>query len=233
MTTQTAGDLDVFAAPKVKVEPLHAAGSRPAVEDKQRNTGHLSEKIKPWHFVVVALVAGTIWAMAPKFIHSQGSRTNEQQTTGTSAQDPYNEYKQQQSAKAAPEPVSEEVANFDQQRQQQQLNGQLELLAKSTAELQGQVRELQAKVAVLDARPQEAVPKAPAKTLPKNSTVTSKNIMKPLAGFTLNTVYADQAWLQHDQRTVVVQVGDLIDGVRIEHIDPVARQVVTNLGVIR
>ncbi|MRU28298.1 hypothetical protein [Xylella fastidiosa] len=51
--------------------------------------------------------------------------------------------------------------------------------------------------------------------------------------FTLNTIYRDQAWIQNGERTYVVQVGDVIDGMHINHIDSSRRQVVTSLGTIR
>jgi hypothetical protein len=54
-----------------------------------------------------------------------------------------------------------------------------------------------------------------------------------LQDFQLNTVYREQAWIQTSQKTYVVQAGDIIEGVRIERVDPVARSVVTSRGVIR
>ncbi|MBU2708738.1 hypothetical protein KCM76_22285 [Zooshikella marina] len=57
----------------------------------------------------------------------------------------------------------------------------------------------------------------------------SNNIRK----YSLNTVFNGQAWIQNDDRTYVVHVGDVIDGFRIIKIDPNRRQVITSSGVIR
>lgn len=69
---------------------------------------------------------------------------------------------------------------------------------------------------------------ATGKTVAADSDKTAK------AGcFTINTIYRDQAWIQNATSTYVVQAGDVIGGLRIVRVEPAARQVVTNLGVIR
>jgi hypothetical protein len=115
------------------------------------------------------------------------------------------------------------------------VQNQIETFSKITSELQGQVRELQAKIAVLESRPSETPTKAKERIQPTRSqpAVPASTTSKALSGYSINTVYTDQAWLAHDQRTFVVQVGDAFDGIRVLRIDPVSRQVVTNLGVIR
>lgn len=67
---------------------------------------------------------------------------------------------------------------------------------------------------------------APPKSRSSEDTVNSN-------GFTLNTIYRDQAWIQNTERTYVVQEGDVIDGMRIVRVEPLARQVITSLGAIR
>jgi len=53
------------------------------------------------------------------------------------------------------------------------------------------------------------------------------------ARFSLNTVYAGQAWIQDAERTYVVQAGDTVKGITIVSIDARERRVVTSQGVIR
>lgn len=67
---------------------------------------------------------------------------------------------------------------------------------------------------------------APPAPRPSDETVNPR-------GFTLNTIYRDQAWIQNAERTYVVQEGEVIDGLRIERVEPNTRQVITSLGVIR
>lgn len=51
--------------------------------------------------------------------------------------------------------------------------------------------------------------------------------------FSINTVYAGQAWIQDDERTYVVQAGDTLKGIFIVSIDARGRSVITSQGVIR
>ena len=51
--------------------------------------------------------------------------------------------------------------------------------------------------------------------------------------FTLNTIYAGQAWIQDSEQVFVVQVGDLVGDMQIQRIDPKARLVMTTKGEIR
>lgn len=53
-----------------------------------------------------------------------------------------------------------------------------------------------------------------------------------LAGFEVNTVYKDQAYVRHGDSTYIVQVGDTIEGVQILAIDADQRRVITPVGVI-
>jgi hypothetical protein len=232
MTTQTAGDIDVFAKPNV-----NSIGAQPAIADANveqppQASGKLSEKVKGWHFIAVPLVVVAIWIVGPKLMSSQ--RSPQHQVSASTTQDPYTAYQQQQAAKETQKPVDTDPAQANEQvERQKELKDNFELITRTTSELQDQVRVLQAKVKELESRPQAVLAKAPVRAVRKSDSSSSSDSAKTLAGFKLNTVYADQAWLQHDQRTVVVQVGDTIEGVRIVRIDPIARQVLTNLGVIR
>ena len=117
-------------------------------------------------------------------------------------------------------------------------------------ELQAKVEELQGKIALVEAQlakyPVKAADTAskskprmhrvsrslhPRTSMPSKSP-SSEEESKQIS-FTLNTIYRDQAWIQNSDQTYVVQEGDVIDGMRIVRIDPLARQVITSLGTIR
>ncbi len=118
-------------------------------------------------------------------------------------------------------------------------------------ELQSKVDELQGKLAQSAAqaanRTVPASKKAAAASAPRvhrihstprrnaNTSSASRPSDEPVNphGFTLNTIYRDQAWIQNAERTYIVQEGDVIDGLRIERVDPNTRQVITSLGIIR
>ncbi len=117
-------------------------------------------------------------------------------------------------------------------------------------ELQAKVDELQGRLALVEAQVAKYSVKAaataskskprthrdsrsqPSRTNAPSKSPSSEEESKPI-GFTLNTIYRDQAWIQNSDQTFVVQEGDVIDGMRIVRIDPLARQVITSLGTIR
>ncbi|MES2264679.1 MAG: hypothetical protein V4724_39780 [Pseudomonadota bacterium] len=79
--------------------------------------------------------------------------------------------------------------------------------------------------------------------VPVTRTVTSSPRMKqaskatahdgpPLDGYTLNTIYQGQAWIEHAGVTYAVQVGDKIGELSIVRIDPRTRHVTTSRGLI-
>ncbi|MHC8403491.1 hypothetical protein ACYZTX_29725 [Pseudomonas sp. MDT1-17] len=117
--------------------------------------------------------------------------------------------------------------------------------------------ELQAKIALLEGRPgadvtaggtnakaaKSAAAKNDAHKIPKTNAPgasrSAKAPSKPASttlvnkGFTLNTIYAGQAWIQDSEQVYVVQVGDLVGDMQIQSIDPKGRRVMTTKGVIR
>ncbi|MET3132767.1 hypothetical protein AAKU55_003047 [Oxalobacteraceae bacterium GrIS 1.11] len=72
-----------------------------------------------------------------------------------------------------------------------------------------------------------------ARTALKRSQAAIPAVGAASARFSLNTVYAGQAWIQDDERTYVVQAGDKVKGVDIVSIDARQRRVLTSQGVIR
>lgn len=236
MTTQTAGDMDVFASPAPKASVVQPEADPRSTQDSvpNRNRNSFVEKVKPWHFIAVLAVVAAIWIFVPKILRSNASTSQGQQFSTQATQPTYVPNERPIPARAVEEPLSPPQSVAD-QVEMIQVKSQLETFAKVTAELQGQVRELQAKIAVLESRPVDTPPKAKerlqaVRNLPA---APASATSKVLTGYSINTVYSDQAWLGHDQRTFVVQVGDVFDGIRVLRIDPVSRQVVTNLGVIR
>lgn len=236
MTTQTAGDIDVFAspAPKASVAQPDADPKMTKETSAKQNMNSFVEKVRPWHFFAVIAVVAATWIFAPKFFHSNDSVSQDRQLTSQNAQPTYQAYERPKTAKAVEEKLLPPT-DTQQTKYLIQVQDQVATFAKITSELQSQVRELQAKIAVLESRPQDAAPLAKERIRGTRNQpiVRTSSTPKSLAGYSINTVYADQAWLQHDQKTFVVQVGDVFDGIRILRIDPVSRQVNTNLGMIR
>lgn len=123
--------------------------------------------------------------------------------------------------------------------------------------LEQSMAELQAKLALLEGRPgvdttaggssaraakiaaakgdAHITPKAKAPVASHSAKAPSKPISTTLVnkGFTLNTIYAGQAWIQDSEQVYVVQVGDLVGDMQIQSIDPKGRRVLTTKGVIR
>lgn len=123
--------------------------------------------------------------------------------------------------------------------------------------LEQSMAELQAKIALLEGRPGAVAaaggssakaansasakndahksPKANALGASRSAKAPSKTASTTLVnkGFTLNTIYAGQAWIQDSEQVYVVQVGDLVGDMQIQSIDPKGRRVMTTKGVIR
>ena len=72
-----------------------------------------------------------------------------------------------------------------------------------------------------------------AQTVSRGAKHTDATIGPATTKFSLNTVYRGQAWIQDEERTYVVQAGDMVHGIVIVSIDARERRVVTSQGVIR
>jgi hypothetical protein len=234
MTTQTAGDIDVFAPPASKPGVAQTTPEPKVTTEHpaKKQTTSFVEKVKPWHLFVLVAVVAVIWIFGPKLGRSNAPAVQSQQFTAQNTPAAYSSIERPTPAQPvqeppSPPPVSDQIDLV-------QVKSEMETFAKVTSELQSQVRELQAKIAVLESRPQEPTQK-PKERQERLASIKNQATATPkaLAGYGINTLYADQAWLVHDQKTFVVQVGDDVDGMRVLRIDPVARQVITNLGVIR
>lgn len=74
---------------------------------------------------------------------------------------------------------------------------------------------------------------AAAAPTPRRRASATKAPVPVLHGYSLNTIYPKQAWIEHGGATYAVQVGDTIGGVAILAIDHRTRTVSTSLGQIR
>ncbi|MGE8051358.1 hypothetical protein ACQKPT_24035 [Pseudomonas monteilii] len=241
MTTQ-AEELDIFKAgnkPDKTAETPRAQAPQPekksptkAIQgERKKRIINVVNRIEGWHFLVLAVVLAVIFVLVPKLLpKSQTSAeqrpTPVQQTAAVSKESavPEQALQEQVAPVAAPEQAAITTDQLN------ALNAQVQTLGGVVVGLQKTLTELEAKVSLLEAGPaaakkvvqQQAVRRQPQPTQPAT-----------VPGYNLNTVYTDQAWIQHGEKTFVVQVGDVVDGLRITGIDPVSRRVTTSRGVIR
>jgi hypothetical protein len=116
--------------------------------------------------------------------------------------------------------------------------------AAKAAELQNQVSDLQAQLAAVQANPPTCV----AAMLPAPSTNIApacqpsatqarrhRNVKtrRVLSQYRVNTLYPGQAWIEHEQRSWVVEPGAMVNDLRVLRIDMATRTVVTTQGDIR
>ena len=218
-------------------------------------------KVRPVHFAVVAVLIAGAWIGWPYM--SSSSAASDQLATSPQMLTPRSERLVPPNATASktghavpassPAPAQMAVAAHE----------PVAAVMPAPMPAQSSVREieLQATVAELQSKLASAEAQAAARTPPARATVVEsttsrkpesklhdvrrsrsavatrprpgRNAGPTLQGYTLNTVYREQAWIEGAERTNVVRAGDVIDDVRIVRIDPRSRQVVTSRGVIR
>lgn len=107
------------------------------------------------------------------------------------------------------------------------LNTRLSALESQNAaqELKARLSSGVAAASTAHNKPRHANPMRSEALSPTNTTV--------LAGYSINTIFNDQAWIDHDGRSFVVQPGDHIGDVRILSIDARSRRVLTSNGAIK
>ena len=242
MTTQAAEELDIFKtgaqsgkpveAPKAEEQQSKKTSPANAIQgDRKKRIVNFVNRIEAWHFLVLAAVLAVLFVMVPKLFPKH--QTSAQQQPTPVQQDAVN------NVLTAPEPEPQEAvvpaASPEQSalsaEQLKGLNEQVGSLSGVVVGLQKTISELEAKVALLESDKADAGKKVVHSPAVRRQAQVSQP--SAMAGYTLNTVYSDQAWIQHGEKTFVVQVGDLVDGVKITGIDPVARRVTTSRGVIR
>lgn len=67
----------------------------------------------------------------------------------------------------------------------------------------------------------------------RTRTSADKAAAPRLAGYSLNTIYASQAWIVRDGHLTLVQQGDIVDEFEVIRIDARDHQVLTSRGIIR
>ncbi|AYN18972.1 MULTISPECIES: hypothetical protein [Pseudomonas] len=241
MTTQAAEELDIFNAgvkPGKQAETPKAQTQQPektppvnAIQgDRKKRIANFVNQIEAWHFLVLAVVLAAVFVLVPKMLPKAQTSAPQQQPTPVQQAAPVSNV----SDVLAPQEPLAPAADPEQAgitvEQLNALNEQVRSLGGIVVGLQKTIDELEAKVSLL-----EAAPAASKKVVQQHAVRRQPQATQPsaVAGYRLNTVYADQAWLEHGDKTFVVQVGDLVDGVKIIGIDPVARRVTTSRGVIR
>lgn len=240
MTTQAAEELDIFnpgGKPAKQAETSKSQTQQPektppvnAIQgDRKKRIANVINRIEAWHFLVLAVVLAVLFVLVPKML-PKAQTSAPQQATPVQQAAPVSNVSDVLAPQEPVAPAADPEQAGITVDQLNALNEQVRSLGGIVVGLQKTIDELEAKVSLLEAAPaagkkvvqQQAVRRQPQATQPS-----------AVAGYRLNTVYADQAWIEHGEKTFVVQVGDLVDGVKIIGIDPVARRVTTSRGVIR
>lgn len=242
MTTQAADELDIFNAnkpgkvaevPRAQEPRQEKAPPKNSIQgDRKKRIVNIVNRIEGWHILVFTAVLAILFVMVPKLLHKPEASASQQPTP---IQQPVSATDVLTAPAPAPQepvaPVQTAVQSGISADQVKALNEQVQSLGGIVVGLQKTLSELEAKVALIEsgtsAGGKKVVQQQPVR---RQSQVSQPSAV---AGYSLNTVYSDQAWIRHGEKTFVVQVGDLVDGLKIIGIDPVARRVTTSRGVIR
>lgn len=108
MTTQTAGDMDIFAFSAPKASAVQPEADPRSTQDSvpNRNRNSFVEKVKPWHFIAVLAVVAAIWIFVPKILRSNASTSQGQQFSTQATQPTYVPNERPIPARAVEEPLS-------------------------------------------------------------------------------------------------------------------------------
>jgi len=233
--------IDVFQERKSKV-----AGDKPVAASTQSDKGpSASSKMNKTPsgkavFCVLGVIA-LAWALWPLFASSTNEATQRHQILNPA-----------QSMLPASAPISRESDETAKKLLQafEKTEANLAVTSQRISELHTEnqavavaVREIQAKIALFEQRLTERAAHEPAATPTKvvrpaaSATVinTKGSDKRPgkATDYAINTIYSDQAWLEAKDRTYIVQVGDVIDGLKVLKINAADRTVLTNAGLIR
>ncbi|MEB8059272.1 conjugal transfer protein TraP [Pseudomonas fulva] len=101
--------------------------------------------------------------------------------------------------------------------------------ASNIAELQNQLVDVQAKLALLS----QTKPRVKS-TNTNRSRATPEVLPKsPLTDMRINSIQSDMAWVYWQQQTWAVQAGDTLGSIKITGIDSAKRQVHTSAGILK
>lgn len=245
-------DIDIFnTSLPMEAENLSSANEKITVDQPpttQEKRASFLLKLKPIYFCAMVLGLALLWIAEPYIFSSQKEFQNmpyaltpphvatmeknpalsESEKVISTAQNNFPD-----TNPIAPESLPDAVAQVEK---------------NLVSELQEQVDTLQKKIAQMDAKPAQCATTAsirkkklashPLKTKTQEpAQIASDYVTKEIehVDFRLNTIYRDQAWIKNNKedRIHLVQAGDVIGDMRVLHIEPETRRVVTTLGDIR
>lgn len=225
-----------------------AAGSQPAGATKP-----LRERISGVHVgSLVMLIAGA-WIFWPQSGASKPNRLAAPVPQAVSQSRPHDNARDSETASSARGADTRVAApaNADSQHDQtavaaDAMNKQiLEEQAKQATALIEAINAMNARLTLLEHRVSTHPPaNATPEKLPAASSIRAKRQQRALpvrtvaapaaeGGFTLNTIFRDQAWVTSGDQIHIVTAGDRLGGLTVTRIDAAKRQVVTSGGVIR
>jgi uncharacterized protein involved in copper resistance len=224
MSLDKANDVDFFPEPAPVVPNTVKSGTT----DKVTSWRH---HLKPAYVVSAAIVLALVWAVRPlmfKDAPSGASSIAQNSAARKYFAEPSGGHDDSVADKV--EPAAEAAA-----------------LAATTvkfAELQHQVNDLQAQLAAAQASPPTCVAATPPALITTTASASQRSptrvrlhhSVKPgpvLSHYRINTLYPGQAWIEHEQRSWVVEPGSRINDLRVLRIDVATRTVVTTQGDIR
>lgn len=226
-----------------------APGRDDEADTRALRIGRIGKRLRPRHAVAAAVAATAAWIAWPYFFSSphpapaQSSRllipgsgpadatpiaphTPLQPGAATPLTSPGRQEPAQSpvatAAPAAPEPAARDVA----------LQASIDQLREKLASVESLLRQAEAKGAQARPAHPRAKPKIAAHA-PLHKAAAAPVMIVPATTFSLNTVFRNQAWIRSPDLTYVVQPGDVINGIEVIRIDPVARTVLTSQGIIR
>lgn len=229
-------------------------GRDDGADTRTARIGRIGDKLRPRHAVAAAVAATAVWIFWP-YLFSGGHPAPAQSARllipGTGQIDPTHTAPRAtlQAGAGAPLPPPGRKGP-DQSHAATAVPAAQEPAPEPTARdvaLQASIDQLREKLAAVEsllarqmtlkdaqARPAHprAKPKIAAHAPPRTSAAAPLKTV-PAATFSLNTVFRNQAWLRGPDLTYVVQPGDVINGLEVIRIDPVARTVLTSQGIIR
>lgn len=227
-----------------------APGRDDEADTRALRIGRIGDKLRPRHAVAAAVAATAAWIAWPYLFSSTHPATPQSSrllvsATGMAGATPIAPIAPLQpgaatplsapgrqepdrspaatTAPAAPEPAARDVA----------LQASIDQLREKLASVESLLSR-QAATKGAQARP--AHPRAKRKIAahaPLHKAAAAPAGIVPAATFSLNTVFRNQAWIRSPDLTYVVQPGDVINGIEVIRIDPVARTVLTSQGIIR
>lgn len=215
-------------------------------------------KFKPIYFFAIIAVATVLWILYPTLFGGSSNNTRATYTasTQTTAQQHTTTYSQAQVQPTNTQNRSNDIdtmlgiaeppANVLQELNQlktevtglrQDLAALVKLIDANAANTQSNTQSINTLLAFQQQQAAQAEHQieanTPAETTTANSQLRAVTRQSTVPGFSLNTIYQTQAWIEDANRVYVVRVGDTVGGMKIQRINADTREVFTSRGVIR